>query len=55
MTATVNCNASGTWAANEGKTVEVVGPGLNKYHVIARWPGERKTFALPTRWLDMEE
>lgn len=51
-TVTVNDNASGVWARRAGTKLELVGEGLNELHVIVRRPGCRKTFGLPTRWLD---
>ena len=54
-TATVNDNATGAWSVRVGDTLEYVGPGINPRHTIMRRPGERRTFGLPTRWLDMPE
>jgi hypothetical protein len=54
-TATVNEFATGAWAIRVGEELEVVGLGLNPNHTIMRRPGERRTFGLPTHWLDMPE
>lgn len=54
-TATVNDNATGTWAVRVGEELEYVGPGSNPSHTIMRRPGERRTFGLPTRWLSFPE
>ena len=52
MNATINDNASGATTRLIGQSVEVVGPGSNPLHVICRHPGERRTFGIPTSWLD---
>lgn len=53
--ATVNGNATGSWARREGTELEIVGPGANEHHVLVRRPGESKVFGFPAGWLDIEE
>jgi len=52
MIATINSSASGATARLIGQPVEYVGPGANPLHVIVKHPGERRTFGIPTAWLD---
>ena len=49
---TVTDAATGVWSARIGQTLEVVGAGQNIHHVIVRRPGERRTFGMPSLWLD---
>ncbi len=55
MNALVNANAAGVWEQRVGRELEVVGTGANPMHVEVRYPGESKTFYLPSTWLTMKE
>lgn len=52
MNLTVNDNASGAWSRRVGMRLVYVGPGINRFHVIVRRPACRKSFGIPTRWVD---
>ena len=54
MNATINSNASGTWTAHEGETVEVVDRAPNGMSTGVLVAGSSKVRWLPTRWLDTE-
>ena len=52
MNVIVNDNASGAWARRVGMQLVYVSPGTNRLHVIVRRPSCRKSFGIPSRWVD---
>jgi len=47
---TINDNAIGQ--TRPGTKLEYVRPGQNQMHVIVRNPGQRRTWGIPSAWVD---